>query len=146
MPNLFPTANEETINLEEDTQQKFKGSYAINFETGEFIKNSDGTIKILDEFEAYVQWCEKAMLTARYTYGAYSDRYGKDIIGSDITDKKFVELELKRITQEALMVHPLTKSVDSFSFEWKGSDVYYSFEVTTTKNRKKVLKSNKKVW
>ncbi|AIY81327.1 hypothetical protein U728_813 [Clostridium botulinum 202F] len=145
MPNLFPTANEETINLEEDTQQKFKGSYAINFETGEFIKNSDGTIKILDEFEAYVQWCEKAMLTARYKYGAYSDRYGKDIIGSDITDKKFVELELKRITQEALMVHPLTKSVDSFSFEWKGSDVYYSFEVTTTKNRNKVLKSNKKV-
>ncbi|WP_105176845.1 DUF2634 domain-containing protein [Clostridium cagae] len=146
MPNLFPTANEETINLEEDTQQKFKGSYAINFGTGEFIKNSDGTIKILDEFEAYVQWCEKAMLTARYKYGAYSDRYGKDIIGSDITDKKFVELELKRITQEALMVHPLTKSVDSFSFEWKGSDVYYSFEVTTTKNRNKVLKSNKKVW
>ncbi|WP_252224279.1 MULTISPECIES: DUF2634 domain-containing protein [unclassified Clostridium] len=146
MPNLFPTVNKEIINLEENNKQEFKGSYAINFETGEFIKNSDGTIKILDEFEAYVQWCEKAMLTARYKYGAYSDRYGKDIIGSDITDKKFVELELKRITQEALMVHPLTKSVDSFSFEWKGSDVYYSFEVTTTKNRNKVLKSNKKVW
>ena len=39
MPNLFPTANEEIINLEEDRQQEFKGSYAINFETGEFIKN-----------------------------------------------------------------------------------------------------------
>ena len=146
MPNLFPTKNEESINLEENKQQEFKGSYAINFETGEFIKNPDGTIKILDEYEAYAQWCEKTLLTARYKYGAYSNRYGKDIIGSDIIDKKFIELELKRITQEALMVHPLTKSVDSFSFEWKGSDVYYNFEVTTTKNRTKVLKSNKKVW
>ncbi|HBJ2623618.1 UNVERIFIED_ORG: hypothetical protein B2H98_06815 [Clostridium botulinum] len=146
MPNLFPTNNEEIINLEKNNQQEFKGSYAINFETGEFIKNKDGTIKVLNEDEAYIQWCEKAMLTARYKYGAYSNRYGKDIIGSDITDKKFIELEIKRITQEALMVHPLTKSVDSFSFEWKGSNVYYSFEVTTTKNRNKVIKSNKKVW
>ncbi len=146
MPNLFPTANEEIINLEEDRKQEFKGSYAINFETGEFIKSSDGTVKILDEFEAYIQWCQLAMMTIRYKYMAYSNRFGRDIIGSSITDKNFIELELKRITQEALMVHPLTKSVDSFSFEWKGSNVYYSYEITTIKKQSKALKSTMKAW
>ena len=146
MPNLFPTANKEIINLEEDRQQEFKGSYAINFETGEFIKNSDGTIKILDEFEAYIQWCQLAMMTIRYKYMAYSNKFGMDIIASSITDKNLIELELKRITQEALMVHPLTKSVDSFSFEWKGSEVYYCYEITTVKSQSKLLKNTMKVW
>ncbi|NFO40775.1 DUF2634 domain-containing protein [Clostridium botulinum] len=146
MPNLFPTANEEIINLEEDRKQEFKGSYAINFETGEFIKSSDGTVKILDEFEAYIQWCQLAMMTIRYKYMAYSNRFGRDIICSSITDKNFIELELKRITQEALMMHPLTKSVDSFSFEWKGSNVYYSYEITTIKKQSKALKSTMKAW
>ncbi|NFO57735.1 DUF2634 domain-containing protein [Clostridium botulinum] len=145
MPNLFPTVNEEIINLEENNKQEFKGSYAINFEAGAFIKNSDGTIKILDEFETYIQWCQLAMMTIRYKYMAYSNKFGRDIIGSSITDKNFIELELKRITQEALMVHPLTKSVDSFSFEWKGNDLYYNYEITTIKNQKKILSNNQKV-
>ncbi|GAA0076202.1 DUF2634 domain-containing protein [Clostridium sp. CTA-5] len=146
MANLFPIDSLESSKIIQESKNiEFKGTYAFNFKTGEFIKNSDGSVKILDEFEAYIQWCEKAMLTNRYEYNAYSEKYGKDIIGSFI-DKKAIELELKRITQEALMVHPLTKSVDSFSFEWKDSDVYYNFEVTTTKNRNQMLKSNTKVW
>ncbi len=146
MPNLFPTVNEEIINLEENNQQEFKGSYAVDFETGEFIKNPDGTVKLLDDFEAYIQWCQLSMMTIRYKYMAYSDKFGRDIIGSSITDKNFIELELTRITQEALMVNPLTKSVDSFSFEWKGSEVYYSYEITTIKNQSKALKSTMKAW
>lgn len=144
MANLFPTGSLENITIKETADVEFKGSYAINFETGEFIKNPDGSIKILDEFEGYIQWCEKAMLTARYKYGAYSNRYGKDIIGSTL-DNKALELEIKRITQEALMVHPMTKSVDNFLFTWGNGEVNYTYEVYTIQGQNKILTSIKKV-
>lgn len=144
MANLFPNGSLESVTLKENIIVQFKGSYAINFETGEFIKNPDGTIKVLDEFEGYIQWCEKAMLTARYKYSSYSSKYGKDIIGSSL-DKKAMELEIKRITQEALLVHPMTSSVDSFTFDWRNGEVYYEYEVQTVQGQKKVLTSKEKV-
>lgn len=140
MANLFPTGSLETVTVKENEKVEFKGSYAFNFETKEFIKNPNGTIKILDEFKSYIQWCEKAMITARYKYRAYSNRYGRDTIDFTL-DKKAMELELKRITQEALMVHPMTSSVDNFSFDWRNGEVYYSYEVTTIQKQKKVLTS-----
>lgn len=144
MANLFPIGSLETITIKENTKVEFKGSYAINFETREFIKNSDGSIKILDYFEAYIQWCYLAMMTARHKYRAYSDRFGRDIIGS-VVDKKAMELEIKRVTQEALKVHQMTESVDNFVFDWRNGEVYYDFEVKTIKGQKKVLTSKEKV-
>ena len=144
MANLFPIGSLETITIKENTNVEFKGSYAINFETGEFIKNPDGSIKILDYFEAYIQWCYIAMMTARYRYRAYSERFGRDIIGS-VIDKKAMELELKRVTQEALKVHPMTESVENFVFDWRNGEVYYDFEIITIKGQKKVLTSKEKV-
>lgn len=144
MANLFPDGSLETVTIKENTKIEFKGTYAINFETGEFIRNPDGSIKVLDEFEGYIQWCEKAMLTTRYKYRAYSSRYGKDIIGS-FKDEKAMELEIKRITQEALMVHPMTESVDNFIFNWLNGEVYYEYEVKTITGQKKVLTSKEKV-
>ncbi|NOW92319.1 hypothetical protein BCD91_004342 [Clostridium beijerinckii] len=145
MANLFPSGSLQSTDLGNNPlTTKFKGSYAIDFETGEFIRNPDGTIKILDEFEAYIQWCQKAMITARYKYRAYSNRYGRDIIGSSL-DEKAMELEIKRVTQEALMVHPMTSSVDNFSFEWRNGEVYYEYEVKSIQGKTQVLKSKEKV-
>lgn len=144
MANLFPSGSLETVPIKESTEIEFKGSYAIDFETGEFIKNPDGTIKILDAFEAYIQWCQFAMMTARYKYMAYSSRFGRDIIGK-VSDRQAMELELKRITKEALMVHPMTSSVDNFTFTWENGEVYYEYEVSTTTGQSKVLISTEKV-
>lgn len=144
MPNLFPDGSFEEVTLKEDTPIELKKTYAIDFETGEFIKNPDGSIKLLNEFDSYIQWCQKALMTARYKYAAYSDLYGKDIIGSSL-DKKAMELEIKRVTREALMVHPFTKSVDSFSFDWRNGEVYYSYEITTLDNQTKMLTNTEKV-
>ena len=138
MSSLFPTGSLETITVAQDTTIDFKGSYAINFETMEFIKNQDGTIKILDAFEAYIQWCQLAMMTARYKYMAYSSKFGRDIVGK-MVDEKAMELELKRVTKEALMVHPMTTNVDNFVFSWGNGEVYYTYEVTTTTGQSKVL-------
>lgn len=144
MPDLFPDGSLEEVTLKEDTPIELKKTYAINFETGEFIKNPDGSIKLLNEFDSYIQWCQKAMMTARYKYAAYSILYGKDIIGSSL-DKKAVELEIKRVTREALMVHPFTQDVSSFSFDWRNGEVYYTYEVTTLDGQSKELTNTEKV-
>lgn len=143
MPSLFPEGSLENVTLKEDNPVELKKTYAINFETGEFIKNPDGSIKLLNEFDSYIQWCQKAMMTARYKYVAYSELYGKDIIGSSL-DKKAMELEIKRVTREALMVHPFTQDVDSFSFDWKNGEVFYEYEITAIDNQRRVLTNTEK--
>ncbi|MZK53684.1 DUF2634 domain-containing protein [Clostridium beijerinckii] len=144
MANLFPTSSVYTAVLTDTSNIDYKGTYAFDFETGEFIRNADGSIKVLSEFEAYVQWCQKAMSTRRYKYRAYTSKFGKDIIGSTL-DQDAIELELKRTTQEALMVHPLTKSVDDFTFTWDDSSVDYTYQVTSTKGQTITLSSTEKV-
>lgn len=144
MANLFPTGSLDITTLTDNSNVDYKGTYAFDFEAGDFIRNADGSIKILDEFEAYVQWCQKAMLTTRYKYRAYSSKFGKDIIGTSM-DQKAIELELERTTRETLMVHPLTKSVDNFTFTWGNGEVYYTYYVTSTKGQTATLKSTEKV-
>lgn len=144
MANLFPTGSLDITTLTDSSNVDYKGTYAFDFETGDFICNADGSIKILDEFEAYVQWCQKAMLTTRYKYRAYSSKFGKDIIGTSM-DQKAIELELERTTRETLMVHPMTSSVDDFTFTWGNGEVYYTYYVTSTKGQSTTLSSTEKV-
>lgn len=152
MPNLFP----EDTNLEENNIEKleepvidFKGSYLFNFKTGEFVTNPDGTIVKANDLETYVQWCYKAMATPRYKL-AYSDLYGqefKNIMGKDIS-KSAMELEVKRMTEETLMVHPRTKDVYNFIFEWSDNKekVLYTYEIITIDQEKFMLHNELKVW
>ncbi|ABR33829.1 DUF2634 domain-containing protein [Clostridium beijerinckii] len=145
MADLFPSGSLESTNLgNASLTTGFKGSYAINFDTMEFIKNPDGTIKILDAYETYIQWCQLAMMTARYRYRAYTSKFGRDIIGKMI-DQKAMELEIKRVTTETLMVHPMTASIDNFVFIWENGEVYYTYEVTATSGQSKVLSNSEKV-
>lgn len=138
MANLYATnllSNDEVTDSNNDFLQK--KSYAIDFNTMKFIKNQDGTVKLLDELESYMQWCQLAMMTSRKIYMAYSDKFGKDIIGSDL-DKAATELEIKRITQDALMVHPLTESVDNFTYTWEGNKCFYEYDVNSTLGLKRL--------
>ncbi|MDS1004918.1 DUF2634 domain-containing protein [Clostridium sporogenes] len=152
MPNLFP----ENISLEENNIEEleepiidFKGSYLFDFKTGEFVKNPDGSIARANDLESYVQWCYKAMATPRYKL-AYSDLYGqefKNIIGQDIS-KDAIELEVKRMTEETLMVHPRTKDVYNFIFEWSDNKekVLYTYEIITIDEERFMLHNELKVW
>lgn len=146
--NLFP--EDDVIYVEEeaiDNEIKFKPSYAFDFNTGEFKINPDGTIPLCNELEAFAQWCNKAMLTPRYKLG-YSWVYGhelKALIGSSMC-KKAIELEIKRMTIETLKVHPKTKDVDNFTFNWSGNgkEVSYTYEITTIYDENFLLKSEMK--
>ncbi|MDU5720766.1 MAG: DUF2634 domain-containing protein [Clostridium perfringens] len=145
MANLFPTNSIESVTIKENSTFELKGSYAIDFETMTFIKNPDGTVKILNGYDAYIQWCQLAIMTIRNRFKAYTYRFGREELNKEL-NKEATEMELVRITQEALMVHPNTESVDSFSFTWKNGEVYYEYKVTPIKGQSKVLKNTEKVW
>lgn len=140
MANLFPINSIETISPKEEKTFELKGSYAIDFEAMKFKKNLDGTIKKLNAYDAYVQWCQLAMMTIRNEYKVYSSLFGRDKVDTSLS-KQAIELEVKRITVEALMVHPNTKTVDSFIFTWKNNytDLYYDYTVTPVQGLSKVL-------
>lgn len=149
MPNLFPedTSFENNIDSIEEPLE-FKGSYLFDSLKGEFVKNPDGTIAKANDLSAYIQWCYKAIATPRYKL-AYSDLYGqefKNIMCKDMS-KSAIELEIKRMTQETLMVHPRTRDVNNFVFEWSESkeEVYYTYEVISIDEERFTLNNNVKV-
>ncbi|BAH07927.1 DUF2634 domain-containing protein [Clostridium kluyveri] len=137
MPNLFPDSyyTDDTGSSTTNTNNgiEYKGSYKFDFNKGEFVKNPDGTVKKCDDLEAYSQWCQMALLTDRYKY-IYSNLFGQEF--SDLQDRQYsrdaIELEVKRMTVEALMVHPRTKDVINFTFTWQNNgELYYEYTVVT---------------
>lgn len=137
--NLYPldVKFEPTAYVEDEEAelQKFKGSYDFDFKTGEFRKAPDGKVLKTTPMNAYMQWCEKTLLTKRFMHSAYTDLYGQEyytLIGSPLT-KSAVELEVKRMTIEALMVHPYTDKVTDFVFRWEENEsvLYFDYLVTT---------------
>lgn len=150
MPDLFPEgiSFEYTSSTDIENSLEFKGSYLFDFEKGDFVKNPDGTIVKSDDLEAYIQWCNKAMASPRYKL-IYSDLYGhdfKELMGS-ILSHSAIELEIKRMTQETLLVHPRTKSVDNFVFEWSdvAGEVYCTYKVFTMDEKEIQLNKTVKV-
>lgn len=136
MPNLFPESiNSDEINIENvEESLEFKGSYLFGFEKREFIKSPDGTIVKCDDLEAYKQWCQLSMMTERYKY-VFSNLFGqefRELVKSGLS-REAIELEIKRMTEEALKVHPRTKDVRSFNFNWSDNreEVFYTYEIMT---------------
>lgn len=78
--------------------------------------------------EAWLEWCRKAVRTARYRYMAYTRDYGQefdDLIARHLS-RAGNEAEIKRMATEALMVDPRTAKVSDFSFEWRNDVVYFT--------------------
>lgn len=139
MANLFPENMDFDITdfaeNEDNSVANFKKSYAYDFEKGDFVRGPDGKILIVDRLEAYMQWCQKTLLTKRFKHLSYTNVYGQEyytLIGQAIS-KAAIELEVERMTKEALMVHPYTREVKNFSFSWNKNEeeLYFSFDVIT---------------
>ena len=142
MPSLLPAGTVLESNIKQQASYEFKSTYAYDFVNKKFIKNTDGTIKKLTVFDSYVVWCHKALLTTRYMYCIYDYYYGADKIDIVNLDETAIELEIKRTVKECLMVHPLTKSVDNFTFIWTDTRIDYTFELTSTLSSKTLMSSS----
>lgn len=92
--------------------------YAWDFEKDKFIYDGNGKHILLEGNDALKVWIYKALKTERFSYLAYSWRYGIEIqqfIGK-VMGVKERRSELKRLIIECLMVNPYIVSVDSVKF------------------------------
>lgn len=109
--------------------------YAWDFENNCFIYDGNGNHILLEGNEAIKTWIIKAMRTDRFSYLAYSWRFGfegKRLIGKVIGVKER-RSELRREIIECLMVNPYIKSIDNIEFSEtdNGRNLEISIHLTT---------------
>lgn len=86
--------------------------YAYDFEKNE-LKTRDGKHYYVYGNEAMKIWIYKAMMSARYRYSAYTDRFGSEVFGlvGEVISTKLKKEEVKRYITEAIMVHPHMRAI-----------------------------------
>lgn len=136
MADLFPTSTPTApAQTASQTQVNFGSSFRFDFDAGEFLLTPSGRFLKTDSIDAWVEWCRKALMTARYRFLVYSRDYGQEfesLLGKGLT-RKAIESELKRMATECLMADPRTAEVKDFTFTWgeAGSDQVF-FTCTAT--------------
>lgn len=136
MPNLFPTAGSATVLPETQVKVvKFGKSWSFDFEKGDFYMTPTGKVMETTGEDAWMEWCQKAVLTVRYRYLAYSRQHGQefpDLIRRNL-GRAANESEVKRITTEALVVDPRTATVENFIFTWEGDQCFFTCQVKSAR-------------
>lgn len=86
----------------------------------------------VDEFEAVFQAIEKILSTAKYANVIYDWYYGNEIQNLVGKDFSFVETELPRIVEEAVLQDDRVKSVSDFSIKRVDSETLEAvFHIST---------------
>ena len=99
--------------------------YAIDFKTGEYIKDENNDIKVLEKNEALKVWIFKALKTERFRYtDVHSDNYGSELeTNIDTVYQKSVKdaLMINQI-RDTLLVNPYI--TECYNFEISNEDEY----------------------
>ena len=135
---MFPTANVNLNILKAETQDTDdKISFKFDFESGDFILNDGRVIECTGD-EALKIWIEKVIRTEKGRYKIYADtEYGivlEDLIVGSVYPKEFIESELKREIEDALLQHDKITGISSFEVLHEGHKLTVSFKVNTTTN------------
>lgn len=124
---LFPTYIENNTAIKSEKKRKVPKDYGIDFHTGQLtreIVEGKGAIKV---------WIWLALQTPRYRYYAYTWDYGieyEELIGQGYTDE-YIETEVRRMTEDCLLVHEDIQSILDFEVNRKGDILTLSFVVDT---------------
>lgn len=105
---------------------------AFDFDTKQ-LKTKGGQYYYVEKNEAIKIWIYKALFSSRYTYLAYSTKYGNEIftlIGRYL-EKQLLYSELRRMIEEALLCNPYITSLSDFDITREGSKVICNFSVNT---------------
>lgn len=135
MPNLFPTETSAALPESKTSRVQFGKSWTFDFAAGDFNLTPTGKVAGSTEEEAWLEWCRKTLMTARYWFLIYSRNYGQefdDLISRHLT-RAGNESEIKRIATETLKVDPRTKAVENFTFTWEGDQCYFTCEVSNVR-------------
>ncbi len=99
--------------------------YAIDFKTGEYIKDENNDIKVLEKNEALKVWIFKASKTERFRYvDVHSDNYGSELetnIGT-IYQKSVKDALMINQIRDTLLVNPYI--TECYNFEISNEDEY----------------------
>lgn len=113
----------EQTETEAEEMPTFK-EYAIDFKTGEYIKE-ENDIKILEKNEALKVWIFKALKTERFRYmDVHSDDYGSELetnIGT-IYQKSVKDALMINQIRDTLLVNPYIS--ECYNFEISNEEEY----------------------
>ena len=116
--------------------------YAIDFKTGEYIKDENNDIKILEKNEALKVWIFKALKTERFRYAdVHSDNYGSELetnIGT-IYQKSVKDALMINQIRDTLLVNPYI--LECYNFDISNEDEYVpqiTFNVKTVYGKLKM--------
>ena len=115
-----------------DGDAGYKPSIFFDFDTGDFVVNHDGKLKEASGFEAWMQWCQKTLMTQRYAHEGYSTDIGIDYESALKADsREEAESILQREIEEALMADPSERTlyVGNITFEWAADDCLVTVQV-----------------
>lgn len=112
------------VETEVEEMPTFK-EYAIDFKTGEYIKDENKNIKVLEKNEALKVWIFKALKTERFRYtDVHSDNYGSELetnIGT-IYQKSVKDALMINQIRDTLLVNPYI--LECYNFDISNEDEY----------------------
>lgn len=124
---MFPfDIDDEEIDVERDDEKEPK-DYEINLNTGEL------TGRFVEGLKAIEQWIYIVLSTDRYFFTQYSWDHGSELstlIGKQAS-QSYVESEVKRMVEEALMVNEHITSIENLTCKIEGDVLTASFTVIT---------------
>ena len=99
--------------------------YAIDFKTGEYIKDENNDVKVLKKNEALKVWIFKALKTERFRYtDVHSDNYGSELetnIGT-IYQKSVKDALMINQIRDTLLVNPYI--LECYNFDISNENEY----------------------
>lgn len=127
--SLIPVLPEFNLVIEQE-ETTFPQDWLFDFDKGEFVISSSGSVVLADGYTSWKNWCIKQIFITRFACLGYSWDIGIDeayinSLNADEAQRTAIE----RSITEALMMHPKTKQVTSIAFETVGDAVYITFDV-----------------
>lgn len=114
---MFPETEDYVLSEEQKDNASGTKSFLYDFSKGDFVIR-DGKLVPCDSLEAIKVWIEKIIRTEKNRFPIYDGtEYGcylEDLIIGNNYTVEFVEAELKREIEEALLQHPKITSIGSF--------------------------------
>ena len=130
---MFPIVDTE---VQQSVEERSFGAktYLFDFEKGDFVIR-DGNLVECDGIEAIKVWIEKILRTEKGRFHIYDDTdYGchiEDLIVGNNYPVEYIEAELKREIEEALLLNSNISSVNNFKITRTRNNLIVEMEVHT---------------
>lgn len=129
---MFPETNQTIAVTNTEPVSLGTKTYLFDFNRGDFVLR-DGKLVECDGIEAVKVWIEKIIRTEKNRYSIYvGTQYGchlEDLIIGNNYTASFVESELKREIEEALLQNPMIISLSGFVLERDKGSITVTAEV-----------------